>query len=467
MPELLLGQVSDEEMQTLANEYSLSDISLLFCRTTSRISRELKNRNIDHVTRYRKTRNTFRPDKKTLEDLYIKQNMSLDSIKDKYNVSQSTVFKWTKTYGLKKRRGNGFDANMHKIMCDLSESMTVKEIAEEMGCSTSVVYVVLKQNGFDTLRKPLFSDNDELVCQMYKSKIPLSVIAERIGSQYGQIKNILVRNNITSHTQAAKKLYDKIFTRQYMVEQYVNRRKTVKEIAEENGCCKGRVRNKLREFDILIKRASYDLPYNSDEEKLICKYYKQGLGAYVIAKKLNRKYPGAVYIVLKKHNIICTRRSINNIMTQEYLVEKYITQNKSIWKIAEEIGCAPVSVKSQMDKHGIKITKRATYNMLTHEYLTSEYVVKKKSQGEIARECGCDANTVRNRLAKHGIPTRKQDIPVIRQYGIDEKEQICKMWKDGDSIEEIAHAIGRPFPNEKISVILTKAGLRQKYESKK
>jgi transposase len=90
-----------------------------------------------------------------LRELYIKQEMSMPEIAEKFDVSASTVQERMDEYGIPRRYKNGDETTQLFIdpfeLDDLywSEGMTVKEVAEEMGVSKKLI-----QNRMDEYEIP-------------------------------------------------------------------------------------------------------------------------------------------------------------------------------------------------------------------------------------------------------------------------------------------------------------------------
>lgn len=102
-------------------------------------------------------------------------------------------------------------------------------------------------------------------------------------------------------------------------------------------------------------------------------------------------------------------------LTADYLQREYIDHGRLTSDIANEVGCDIRVVVSALQRHGFEQRPRATTkgrerpkwaDILTNEYLAERYVDQEQTLAEIAKAVGCSAATVRRSLERHGIPRR-------------------------------------------------------------
>ena len=163
--------------------------------------------------------------------------------------------------------------------------------------------------------------------------------------------------------------------REWLREQYLDKGKSPRQIAEEYGYGSTTI-------DTWLKK--HDIP-------------KRSHGA-AVAKA---KKPDAPYA------------------DESWLKEHYIEKEKSISQIAEEVGVSRGSIEYWLDKYCIETRppgwKTAGQNKKTGpwddaEWLRSQYVDARKSTTDIAKEQGVSPSLVRNRLKQFGIERRSSGI---------------------------------------------------------
>jgi len=101
---------------------------------------------------------------------------------------------------------------------------------------------------------------------------------------------------------------------------------------------------------------------------------------------------------------------------KEWLYEQYVTNNKSTYQIAQEIGCGASTIQHWLKKHNIhlkcgaeRILSPDVFNKLNnYNWLYDQYINQFKSASTIGKELGCQQETVSNFLHKFGIPIRSQ-----------------------------------------------------------
>ena len=100
---------------------------------------------------------------------------------------------------------------------------------------------------------------------------------------------------------------------------------------------------------------------------------------------------------------------------KDWLYDQYITQGKSTYQIAQEIGCGASAVQRWLRSHEIPIRdcsssklKPSSQLLSDESWLRNQYITLMKSASKIGQEIGCQQETVSNYLHKYGIPMRSQ-----------------------------------------------------------
>lgn len=97
------------------------------------------------------------------------------------------------------------------------------------------------------------------------------------------------------------------------------------------------------------------------------------------------------------------------MLTPDLLEREYTIEGRSAAAIAAEVGCNHQTVLSALRRHGIPTRSGGlvTYGeILTREFLEEKYLAQGRAASDLAAEVGCNASTVFAALSRHGIRTR-------------------------------------------------------------
>ena len=162
-------------------------------------------------------------------------------------------------------------------------------------------------------------------------------------------------------------LKNKKLNKTFLMDQYIDKNKTVKIIAKEIKCSKSTIMRRFKKYDIKIKTISE-------------------------AKK-GRKI----------------KNVWGEILTKRFLIREYIINKKTLKLIADEIKCSISVVQTYLKKYNIERRISSVFkklNILTKEFLLEQYTNQKKSMKIIGKEMKTNSTTVRNYLILHGIQIR-------------------------------------------------------------
>ena len=109
---------------------------------------------------------------------------------------------------------------------------------------------------------------------------------------------------------------------------------------------------------------------------------------------------------------------------KEWLYEQYVTNNKSTYQIAQEIGCGASTVQHWLKKHNIhlkcgaeRILSPEVFDKLNnYDWLYDQYINQFKSATTIGKELGCQQETVSNFLHKFEITIRTQTEAISGEH---------------------------------------------------
>lgn len=100
-----------------------------------------------------------------------------------------------------------------------------------------------------------------------------------------------------------------------------------------------------------------------------------------------------------------------NILTKQFLAQKYIVERLSTTQIARMIKCGTTTVSYYLKKYAIPIrsiskSKNKYKDILTKKFLKQKYWIEELSMPKIAKLAGCCLATVYYYLKKYNIPIR-------------------------------------------------------------
>jgi len=123
-------------------------------------------------------------------------------------------------------------------------------------------------------------------------------------------------------------------------------------------------------------------------------------------------------------------------LDRETLKRLYITEQKSLHKIARMFGCSHSAIQYRCKKYGIPLRPRTKkIKGLNGSTLKRLYVKEHKSLSKIAKMFLCSPITIQNRCKKYGIELRK---PKELNKAMLQKLYI----KEGKTIRDIAEILG-------------------------
>lgn len=134
------------------------------------------------------------------------------------------------------------------------------------------------------------------------------------------------------------------FTKEFLIEEYINKNKTASQIAKEVGVCAGTIQYHINKNGISKDRATLIKKEFLEEE-----FVKNKKSVTQIAKELNRNTK-TVCFYIKKYNL--EKKTPSKILTRELMEELYIKQKLSTVDIAKILGIKSISsIKDAVRKY--------------------------------------------------------------------------------------------------------------------
>jgi len=179
------------------------------------------------------------------------------------------------------------------------------------------------------------------------------------------------------------RLYDNLYDKVWLRQQYVAKRLTMQQIADKIGCTRQAVSN-------------------------ACK--RQGIRTRSRYVKRNANEIGA-----RRHKAFLER--VPRLRDKRWLVEQHVKKHRSLSDIAAELRIHGSTLGKIFRTHGILVGRYP--RLLDKEWLRQMYVVERLSLEQIGRLAGhtgaVPGATARRYMIKHGIPRRKSGGDMRRQ----------------------------------------------------
>lgn len=267
----------------------------------------------------------------------------------------------------------------------LEEKLNTYQIAEIVGCSESTALRALNRCGIPTrttseARRKYEFDEEWLVKKYWGEKLSIKKIADIVGCETTPVWRALKRFGIPIRnlSEAGKcetyKKYPLLDDKEWLCQQYLEEKRSMDEIAEIVGCDSSLVSRALTSFDIPTRTPSevQKKKIHVDKEWLWQEYIGKKTGSPEIAKKFGCSAV-AIRNALKRFNIpIRTRGEARRQyeVDEGWLRQKYLEEKLSMQKIAKIVGCNRATVWNALRRCGIPIRSlseaRKHHNFKTH-----------------------------------------------------------------------------------------------------
>jgi len=386
-----------------------------------------------------------------LREQYHKLGKSQGEIAELADVTESTIRRWMRKYGIESRsmseaKSEG-DTDLYTDPEWLREQhwdqgRTLNEIGELAGVSGTTIKRWMGKLNIETRSnteaqtdgdRELYTNSDWLQKQYWKQKRTVAEIGDLAGVSGTTIKRWMDRLDIETRSIPEAQTdgdIEPLKDPEWLEEQYWDREKTLAEIGSELGVTDVAVlswmmRHGIERRDTTASevQAEGDVEPLKNPEWLREQYAEKGLSAGEIGEKLGvSKTPVLKY--MEEHGIkprsIAERNSkgdVTPLRDAEWLREQYVEQELSQYEVADKLGVADVTVGNWMDRHGIDPRPAFERNsdgdiqpLRNEEWLREQYVEQSKSTVEIASELGVSTHPVRDYLREYNIEIRSNEF---------------------------------------------------------
>ena len=260
--------------------------------------------------------------------------------------------------------------------------------------------------------EPKYRDEEWLREQYKDKKRSTYEIAEECGCWPSTVSKWLKRYGVETRGQN-RKTPDQLKKKAWLRKQYLDKEQTQAEIAEQCGCAPPTVSQWLTRHNIKTRSKGARVSDNrlENESWLHTQYVVKKRSPGEIAQECECSLT-TVNRWLDLHGLDKNNGSdtaTEGLKNEEWLREQYIDKEKTQKEIGQKCDRSKTAVCIAMRKHGIKAreqNKPGFAKLESESWLREQYVEKNQSVREISEAYNCDVQTVIIHLRKHGIQAR-------------------------------------------------------------
>lgn len=215
---------------------------------------------------------------------------------------------------------------------------------------------ILSKNKFDAITE------GHLIDEYLEKKKTISEIARESGYTNQQIRECLKKYGIQ-----ILKIHEEI-NEEYLKKEYLENHKSISTIAKECGCKYHIICNRLKKYKMQKQDKNNPdstlIKWAHDFDKCVCCGTTKILHA---SKGLCRRcYEKYQYIRINPHMYLPPKEK-TMVLSKEYLLQEYIKNNKSLSDIAKEYGCTSPFIYKKMKEYGIPRRKKRDARLMALE----------------------------------------------------------------------------------------------------
>jgi transposase-like protein len=274
-----------------------------------------------------------------LENLYIEEDLTMAEIGEKLGTSTSTISYWLDKYNISTKRPRRPEGDI-----EINEDRIPNETPWR---DKETLYWLHHQKGIGTTKISNILDCDQTTIKRW---------IEKYGIERGEPKYKYEYDIDEGQIPDKKPWRDESILRWLYCEEGMGTR----QVADVLDCAQSTACNWLRKYDLLEERKIL----RPSKEKLRDLYCEQELTGPEIAEEIGCESHSTVYRWLDEYDIEIRREQIDysdaseELRNKELLEELYFEKQLGVDKIAKRIGCSAKSVREWFEKHGIEIYDR-------------------------------------------------------------------------------------------------------------
>ena len=319
------------------------------------------------------------------------------------------------------------DLDLEKLK-DLYENhdLTIKEIADEMECSPSLVKIKARHLKLKKFSNFSFLTKEFLEDLYINQNLSMTQISKKLNIGRGAVQMYVEKYKLKKGDSSYKIDKD-------LLKKYVEKGLTITEISKKFGCSDSVIRGRIKTYGIKFERRKYDI--NPEELKDL--YVNKKMSMRKIAQKF-----GCSDIIIRirlKELGLRDEKGKERLQVDEDKLRDCIERRGLTYKeAAQEMGLKVNTVANRARKLGLKkpISKLA---LATYEELYDLYITKNLSEVEIGKMYKMGGKSVSRKLVELGINENMREFPTFT----DEK-LIYLYVEEGLNQRETAEELGVP-----------------------
>jgi transposase len=299
---------------------------------------------------------------------YQEDDLSIKEIAEHYDVTPQTIKNILKSFrfNLKKNPSNNTkitkeaSTSIAKAYKKNKSAKTIKDLAEEFDVTTATIRNVLKKEKvYQSTNKPHVSLEDaqkDQVIKKYLEGVSGRKIAEEFNISYQHVYDILKNNDVKRRKLTDYERTQKIPPSEHkkIVERY-KAGISSKILSQEYNVSVALIFKILGNFN--IETRNVQIIGHEEYDTIVDMYVNQNMSTYKIGKEYN-VHANTIYAILKKLKVKLRPKWYKKITPNKYprIIERY-KRGDAVDKIAKDYGVTPNSIKYIIEK--LHITKEA------------------------------------------------------------------------------------------------------------
>lgn len=415
-------QKKDLDIEKLKDLYEKRDMTLKEIAKELDCSASLIKTKVRHLKLKKFSKYSFLT-QEFLENLYIKQGLSMTQISEKLNIPRGVVQCYVEKYGLKKE---DFSYRVDRDLLEkyIKEGLTITEISKKFGCSDNVIRDRIKSYGIKFERRKYVINPEELKDLYINKKMSIRKIAQKYGCS-----DLIIRIRLQELGLRNEKGKERVKVDENTLKKLIKQGLTYEEVSEKMGLKANTVANKARKLGFKkpvsrISQVSY--------RELFILYIKKRWSENEIGELYNCS---RTTVSGKLHEL-----GINENMreyptfTDAQVRYLYLEQGLNQYEVAKKLEVPERLVKERINK--LHIRRLSPWAHITDEMLREMYVEKGMNVPEIVKELQIPNSVVSSRIYRLNLTSERTPEEHIKSVNRSYQNSVT-MSKGEIEIEEM------------------------------
>lgn len=440
---------------------SISEVSRMFNIPRTSLSSLLKEMGLGDIPSTWGKQNAL--DIEQLHKELVKNDRSVDETAKIFGVGRNVIWRAATAAGIMEEK----KLNQDKSICQrknidpdwlrkqVEAQRATKDIAQELGLSTTMVIRACKEEGivrtrqYKKHRKKEIWDIDNNIEQyreqLESGTLTLSQLAEETHTSFTTLKRVCEDYDINVKN-GVPTIFEKYnFSPEWLIEQRIENKRSCKDIAKEIGCPKGSIYRQCKKLGVagFVKERTIIEEMGITKEWLIEEHLIKGRSYGDIAKELDigRDHIERAcnrYNIMTPVKYVCAEAEIS----EEQLFYLIDQQGMQCEALAEKLNVETFWIESiflNYDINGVISAYDPRRFLLSLEWLYEQRINKHRSVVELAQETGLSYSIIKKICETNDLYVR--DISTAEQYGFSNDWFISKRDIEHVSNRELARQL--------------------------